>query len=141
MIKVLFVDDEPNILDGFRRMVRLCNPKQGSGGIDAKFAASAEEALQIMETDPVAVVVTDMAMPGRDGYALVCELYDRYPNVVPIVVSGQWDNSKAEQKLGPSVQFLTKPVSFEKLIQAISLAGFEVSLMDMAHAETHRHDS
>jgi len=138
MIKVLFVDDEPSVLDGFRRMVRIRTPQQGAGGIDAKYASSAEEALQIMKTDPAAVVVTDMAMPGRDGYALICELYDLYPNVVPIVVSGQWDNSKAEQKLGPSVQFLTKPVSFEKLIGAIKLAGFEVSLMTMAQTGNRR---
>ena len=138
MIKVLFVDDEPNVLDSFRRMIRTRCPQQGAGGIDAKYATSAEEALQMMKAEPIAVVVTDMAMPGRDGYALVCELYDQYPNVVPIVVSGQWDNSLAEQKLGPAVQFLTKPVSFEKLIQAIALAGFEVSLMAQAHADTQR---
>ena len=133
MIKVLFVDDEPNVLDGFRRMIYARCPQQGAGGIDAKYATSAEEALQIMRTDPVAVVVTDISMPGRDGYSLVCELYEQYPNVVPIVVSGQWDTSLAEQKLGPAVQFLTKPVSFEKLIGAIAQAGFEVSLMTLAH--------
>ena len=127
MIKVLFVDDEPNVLDGLRRMI-----KSRCQGIDARFAGSADQALEMMRNDPAAVVVTDVAMPGRDGYALVCELYDSYPNVVPIVLSGQWDDAMADRKLGPAVQFLTKPVSFEKLIGAIAQAGFEVKLMEKA---------
>ena len=136
MIKVLFVDDEPNVLDGLRRMI-----KSRCQGIDARFATSANQALEMMSSDPAAVVVTDIAMPGRDGYSLVCELYTAYPDVVPIVLSGQWDDAMADQKLGPSVQFLTKPVELEKLIHAIAQAGFEVKLMATAMDGAHPHGS
>ena len=128
MIKVLFVDDEPNVLEAFKRMIRAHLSKHGHTGIDARYATSVRDALDIMKSEPIAVVVTDMSMPERDGYGLICELYDLYPNVVPIVVSGQIDTSFAEQKLGPAVQFLPKPVSFDKLIAAITLAGLDVSL-------------
>jgi len=58
--KILLVDDDPNILDGFKRQLRKLYPiTTASGG---------EEGLQAVSEDgPFAVVVSDLRMPGMDG--------------------------------------------------------------------------
>jgi len=118
VIKVLFVDDEPNVLNGIRRTL-LNFPDR----IEASFAASGDDALLVMEQNQAEVIVTDIAMPGLDGRALIIELYKRYPDVVPIVLSGHWSNSIAMSELGSSVQFLAKPVKSKQLLDAIFSAA------------------
>jgi len=85
---VLFVDDEPNMRTAFRRSM-----DDLAGEWTILFAANGREALDIMSDQPVDVVVTDIAMPVMDGEALISHLYDRFPNVVPLVLSGHWTAS------------------------------------------------
>ena len=66
MKRILFVDDEPNILQGLQRMLRPMRREW-----DTHFAGSADEALEIMAGGGFDVVVTDMRMPGKDGAALL----------------------------------------------------------------------
>mgnify|MGYP001799717155 FL=1 len=58
MMRVIFVDDEPNILNGLRRMLRPLRHEW-----DMSFAEGAQEALAIMADRPVDIVVSDMRMP------------------------------------------------------------------------------
>ena len=59
---ILFVDDDPNILDGLRRMLRSMRKEW-----DMAFAQSGQEALDLMAEKPFDVIVSDMRMPGMDG--------------------------------------------------------------------------
>lgn len=78
---VLFVDDEPKILSSIRR-----------GIIGEKFAGlfanSGKEALEIMENEEVAVIVTDMRMPEMNGLELLQAVKEKHPNTLRIVLSG-----------------------------------------------------
>lgn len=82
--RVLFVDDEPRVLDGLRRALR---PFRGDW--DARFAAGGAEALAAMAAEPVDVLVSDMRMPGMDGDELLARTRERYPDVVRVVLTGQ----------------------------------------------------
>ena len=66
MRRVLFVDDEPKILEGLRRMLR---PQRHDW--EMAFAPGGEAALAMMEASPFDVIVSDMRMPGIDGATLL----------------------------------------------------------------------
>ena len=74
MRRVLFVDDEPAVLEGLRRFLRSrraqCEMHVASSGVDA---------LAMLESMPFDVVVTDTLMPGIDGAELLVTIRDRYP--------------------------------------------------------------
>ena len=102
--RILFVDDEPNVLTGLRRMLRA---KRDTW--DMNFVNSGAEALTFLEASPVDIIVTDMRMPGMDGAELLTEVRAKYPATVRIILSGQCDQETALRSVGPSHQFLSKP--------------------------------
>ena len=118
-MRVLFVDDEPNVLDSMRRQLRkVC---------EIHTAASGEEALRLLkELGPVALVVSDMRMPGMNGAELLTAVRELYPDTVRMVLSGQADLESTISAVndGHIFRFLTKPCSEEALRAAVR-AGVE----------------
>lgn len=114
MKRILFVDDEPNILDGLRRMLR---PQRLAW--DVAFVSSAEEALTLMEAGPFDVIVSDMRMPGMDGATLLKTVSAKYPQVLRIVLSGYTELESSYRAVPFAHQFLLKPCEPESLISAI----------------------
>jgi len=114
MKRILFVDDEPKLLEGLQRMLR---PERRQW--DMMFAAGGEEALAVMEKTPVDVVVTDMRMPGMDGASLLQAVNKRYPGVMRIVLSGHFNAESGLRAVPVAHQFLTKPCDPHKLKAAI----------------------
>jgi HD-like signal output (HDOD) protein len=117
MRRLLFVDDEPNVLRGLHRMLHSMQ-----GEWDTAFATSGQEALEMMSSSPFDVVVTDMRMPGMDGLALLEEVRRLYPQMVRIVLSGHADKDALLRSVGPIHQFLTKPCEPEALLAAVARA-------------------
>ena len=115
--QVLFVDDEPNILRGLRRMLRGL-----AGEWDMQFAESGAEALERLERAPVDVIVTDMRMPRMGGAELLSEVRERFPHVIRMVLSGQCDEAAAYSVAGSSHQFMSKPCNTETLAGAVRRA-------------------
>ena len=114
-IKILFVDDDPNILAGLRRMLR---PWKNEWAVD--FSGNGYEALQRMEQAPYDVVVSDMRMPGMDGANLLQEVSLRYPHMVRFVLSGQSDRQTILRAAGSTHQFISKPCEAEYLRKVIT---------------------
>jgi len=104
MRRVLFVDDEPRILEGLRRMLRGQRHEW-----EMAFAPGGEAALALLEASPFDVIVSDMRMPGMDGARLLALVRDRYPQVVRIVLSGHTELSTALRVVPVAHQFLAKP--------------------------------
>jgi HD-like signal output (HDOD) protein len=104
MKRIVFVDDEPNVLDGLRRMLRSFRHEWSM-----EFAASGGEALALLAQAACDVLVTDMRMPGMDGAELLGEVRTRYPNVVRIVLSGQGDRDAVLRSVHVTHQYLAKP--------------------------------
>jgi HD-like signal output (HDOD) protein/CheY-like chemotaxis protein len=102
--RILFVDDEPQILEGLRhRLHRQC--KQW----DMLFASSGIVALEVLTREPIDVIVTDMRMPHMDGATLLKKVQESYPSVVRIVLSGHAELETALRAVPVAHQFLSKP--------------------------------
>ncbi len=108
--QILFVDDEPNLLNGLRRMLR---PMRHDWGMH--FAESGPEALQILDRQPCDVVVSDMRMPGMDGSQLLHQIRQYSPETIRFILSGHSDQNMILRSVGPTHQFLAKPCDADEL--------------------------
>ena len=114
MRKVLFVDDEPNVLSGLRRMLRPMRDEW-----DMSFAEGATAALKMLAENEFHVVVTDMRMPNMDGADLLRKVHKLDPGITRIVLSGQTDQESALRSSGTAHQFLAKPCDADTLREAV----------------------
>ena len=108
--RVLFVDDEPAILEALRGVLR---PQRREW--DMVFALGGPAGLQEIESSKFDVVVTDMRMPIIDGAALLTRVKELQPHAVRLVLSGQTDSQTALKSVFTAHQFLAKPCDAEKL--------------------------
>jgi HD-like signal output (HDOD) protein len=110
MKHLLFVDDEPKLLDGLKRSLRPMREEW-----NMTFVTSGAEALLALEQTPIDVIVSDMRMPVMDGAQLLNEVRQRFPQVVRIVLSGQSDKELIYQSIAATHQYLDKPCETELL--------------------------
>ncbi len=115
--KVIFVDDEPGILNAMKRIVR-------HEPYDAHFAATSWQALEILEQDRVHVIVSDLKMPEMDGLALLKKVGRDYPETVRIILSGRTDTNTVLEAMheGQVYRYITKPWDEHELVQTIHQA-------------------
>ncbi len=123
--RILFVDDEPRVLSGLRR---LLHPMRAQW--DMSFAEGGQQALAMLDQQPYDVVITDMRMPGMDGATLLAEVRQRLPRAVRIILSGQSDKELVLRSVGPAHQYLAKPCEPEILRQTIERACALRDLLD-----------
>jgi HD-like signal output (HDOD) protein/CheY-like chemotaxis protein len=112
--RVLFVDDEPAILNGLGRLLRPLRHE-----IESEFAGSAAEALARLAQEPFDVIVADIRMPVMDGAALLERVRRNHPNIIRIVLSGHADISKALREVPVAHQFIAKPCDASALHNVI----------------------
>ena len=117
MISALFVDDEPLLLSGLRRMLR---PMRDEWRMS--FVESADAAVELMANEPFDVVVSDIRMPGRSGVDFLAEVAERWPDTVRIILSGEADLDTACRSVRVSHQFLSKPCDLDGLRDTIMRA-------------------
>jgi len=113
--KILFVDDEPNILDSLRLTLRPLRSKW-----DMSFVVGGKDGLHTLAQTPYDVVVSDMRMPGMDGIQFLSEVWRLYPETIRFILSGYSDEEQALKTAKIAQQFLTKPCRPVDLISAIS---------------------
>ena len=102
--RILFVDDERAVLEGLRDRMRRQRAKW-----EMSFVESGREALQVLGSEPIDVIVTDMRMPEMDGAALLATVQAKHPNVMRIVLSGHAEVESALRAVPVAHQFLSKP--------------------------------
>jgi HD-like signal output (HDOD) protein/CheY-like chemotaxis protein len=122
--RILFVDDEPHVLEGLRGVLR----KQRRVW-DMTFVASGEAALQALEAAPADVIVSDVRMPGMDGAALLARVQREHPAVVRIVLSGQSERQVARRLVHIAHQILCKPCDGGELQATIARACAQATLL------------
>lgn len=115
--RVIFVDDEPQILDGLRTSLRRERARW-----DLEFIGSGAAALAAIDAEPPDVIVTDMRMPEMDGAALLRLVHDRHPEVVRIVLSGEASAEQAMRSLPHVHRWLPKPCDRDELVATIESA-------------------
>ena len=112
---ILFVDDEPRVLAGIRRMLHSMRNEW-----DVSFANGGAEALEMLAQKPFSVIVSDMRMPGMTGVQLLEEVRSRYPKMVRIALSGQSSKKSILRSVGPIHQYLPKPCSADILRSTVA---------------------
>ncbi len=117
MLNILFVDDDPLILSGLRRLFRRYGDEW-----QMDFVTSGEDALARLAQRNFDVVVTDMRMPGLDGGELLRKVRDLYPAMIRVILSGQSSQETVFRTLGPAHQYLTKPCDPAVLRDAVHRA-------------------
>lgn len=112
--RILLVDDEPNVC---RAIVRLLRDEP----LEFFTAASAEEAISIINQHSVDAVISDENMGGMRGTHFLAWLKQAHPHVVRILLTGQPTEATAVRATyeGKVDYFLTKPVSQIVLLQAV----------------------
>lgn len=114
MIRILFVDDDVNVLNAMRRSLRSMRAEW-----ETQFADSGAAALEVLAASPFDVVVSDMHMPGMDGWQLLAEVRMRYPQTVRFLLSGHADPASIMRSVGTTHQYLSKPCDNDILKAAI----------------------
>lgn len=102
--RVLFVDDELNVLEGLRHRLHRQRHRW-----EMSFVDSGEAAIDFLACEPVDVVVTDLRMPRMDGATLLQHVRARHPHVVRMVLSGHAEQQTALRAVSVAHQFLAKP--------------------------------
>lgn len=114
--QLLFVDDEPKVLDAHRRSFRAYKDAW-----TARYASSGEEALSLFRECPADVVVSDLSMPGMKGLELVSAIKSIDANAQCIILTGTADLQAALDAInqGRVFRFYLKPCKTEDLVRGI----------------------
>jgi response regulator RpfG family c-di-GMP phosphodiesterase len=142
-MQCLVVDDEPRLR---RVLVRLLEGE----GFTCREAGSGTQALELMEADPVPLVISDLRMPEMDGVALLRELTRRWPNTAVIMVTAvaEVESAVACLQLG-ALDYVAKPFHLEevraRVMQALDkrrlkleLEGYRQQLENRVKEQAHR---
>ena len=122
--KILLVDDESNVLEGYQRSLR--------GEFQLETALGGQEALRIIEQKgPYAVVVSDMRMPAMDGIQLLTTVKTRWPDTIRVMLTGNADMQTAIDAIneGSIFRFLNKPCSKEAMGKTLTAALVQFRLV------------
>jgi two-component system, NtrC family, nitrogen regulation response regulator NtrX len=127
--KILIVDDEANTLASLSRAFRLA-------GQEAVVCDNAARALELAQSQPFDLILSDVVMPKRDGLALLEDLKNAEVSAPVVMMSGQAHIEMAVRatRLG-ALDFLEKPLSTEKLLvtleNAMKLTRLEAENRDL----------
>ena len=122
--KILLVDDDSNVLDGYRRSL--------GKEFQMETALGSKEALALAtEKGPYAVVISDMRMPGMDGIQLLSHIKTIAPDTIRVMLTGNADMDTAINAIneGSIFRFLNKPCSKEVMARTITAALVQYRLV------------
>ncbi len=122
-VSILFVDDEDHILKAIARLMR-------NEPYILFFASSGREALEILKSEKIDIVVSDMRMPEMDGLTLIKQIKERYPDVTRIILSGyaQAPNVLAAINQGDVYKYITKPWNPPEEFKAVLKSAAEYTV-------------
>lgn len=114
--KILFVDDEPAVLDGYRRMLHREFEMDTAIGGEQGLAA-------ILDFGPYSIVISDMRMPGMSGSEFLAQVRKKTPDTVRMLLTGYSDIDAAIAAVneGYIFRYLTKPCGKQALVAVIKL--------------------
>ena len=114
MIRIVFVDDEVYVLQAMQRAMHGMRQEW-----NMEFLPSGAAALDSLAKTPAEVIVSDMRMPGMDGWQLLAEVKKLHPQTVRLVLSGHADPGAIMRSVGTAHQYIAKPCDSATLKSAI----------------------
>lgn len=123
--RVMFVDDEANVLKSMRRLFRQEN-------YEIYTAENAESALNVLSQSEMHVIVSDFRMPGMNGADFLRKVKDIYPQTIRIMLTGHADVNAVMGAIneGAVYKFITKPWDDDDLRLTVSLAIEKFELIE-----------
>jgi len=120
MKKILIIDDEKSTLS-------MCRLFFGAYGYEVLTAENAGDGLEIFKKERPRIVMTDIKMPGPDGFSVLREIKALAPETEVIVVTGHGDEELAKKayELEASA-FLSKPLNTDEIEAALKRAGEKI---------------
>lgn len=113
MCDVLVVDDEAAIRGLITRWLQ-------AAGYRTQAAVNAEQAIQDLGPNPPAVIVSDIEMPGRDGFWLAEQVHRRYPQTAIVMMTGCLDTGVAARSMRTgAMDYLRKPFTRDQLTSSL----------------------
>jgi putative nucleotidyltransferase with HDIG domain len=112
--RILFVDDEPPVLEGLRTRLHKLHTKWSMTFVDSGAAA-----IERMQESPYDVIVSDMRMPGMDGARLLEIVSGRWPQTIRVVLSGYAELQQTVRLVPFAHQYLSKPCQPQQLENVI----------------------
>ena len=107
---MMLVDDEERFLSTTKKLLERKN-------IDVLTASSGADALELLRTNRIHVVILDVKMPGMDGVVTLKEIKARFPMVEVIMLTGHATVESAIEGLkSGAVDYLMKPADLEEII-------------------------
>lgn len=115
-ITVLYVDDEQDNLFSFKANFRL--------KYNVLIASTGDEALKLLESNLVYIIISDQRMPEMTGVELLEKVQNSYPDIVRLLLTGYADMNVVIEAInkGKIFHYLTKPWNEEEITQAIEKA-------------------
>lgn len=117
MKRVLFVDDDSNVVKGLRRLLRSVRHEW-----KVESATSGLAALEAFEREPFDIIVSDMKMPGMDGAELLTRVKTLHPGSIRIILSGHSEREAILKSISPAHQYLSKPCEAGTMKETIERA-------------------
>jgi len=112
-LRVLLIDDQPSILMLVQVMLERTIP-----GVRVMTATSATDALYILQQEPCDVVLSDVTMPGEDGFFVLKQVKQQWPDLPVVLMSGSPLAHEAE--LAGANGFLLKPFKLDQFHAALT---------------------
>ena len=115
---VLVVEDDRSTLNLYRMGLK------GLQGFRILLAENGMKAVEILQTEPVDVLVTDLSMPVMDGFKLIAIVAERYPSIPVLVMTGlpETEHQNTPLYIG-ALRILTKPPRLSLLMDEIRVAA------------------
>ena len=114
MKRVMFVDDEANLLEALKR-----NFRKKKDEWDMIFFDDGRKALDYLETNRIDIIFTDHKMPGMTGLELLSIIRDKYPEVRRVILSGQSESEIFDRARTVAHKYLAKPCDADELVKYI----------------------
>jgi response regulator RpfG family c-di-GMP phosphodiesterase len=120
---ILCVDDEPNILSSLRRLFR-------GKEFDVRTAESGQAGLQLLQSQAIDLVISDMRMPEMDGAQFLEQVRERWPDTMRLLLTGQSDISSVVDAInrGEIYRYISKPWDESELVLTVRQALYHKRL-------------
>lgn len=119
-MKIMVVDDEKDMRHLFEQRFRK---ERRNGEVELHFAFSAEDALSYIEEcdlADLAVILSDINMPGMNGFQLLQIIREKYPDIRVLMITAYEDEENKERAISYGADaYLTKPLDFNELKKII----------------------
>ncbi len=120
-VSIMVVDDEPDVVDLFKRRFRR---ELRRGDYVMYFASSGEDALDKLKTGihpEVMLILSDINMPGMNGFDLLRKAKQIWPDLPVAMITAYGDDESRQTAMeAGATDFLTKPIDFDELKSKIS---------------------